>query len=140
MPCASAPESHIIVIIDRPGLTIPGFGSTNGWPVRSICSNIRLISCMSADTVRASISRMRDFCGVRLSAATKPASRSATLSSMTRPLPERDDCTTAIPALAASFRAAFCAGDGEPDGKPAEMRPFAPAANAAATSAASAPA
>src|ERR1700734_1938945 len=96
-------------------------------------SNMRLISLVSDETVSAIISRMRAFCGVRLSAATNPASRSATLSSMTRPLPERDDCTTTIPALTACFSAAFWAGDGDPDGKPAETIPLAPAAIAAST-------
>src|ERR1700709_2579175 len=118
-------------------LLLPRYDSCSA--LHQYVSNIRLISLVSDETVSAIISRMRAFCGVRLSAATNPASRSATLSSITRPLPDRDDCTTTTPALAACSSAAF-AVDGAPEGNPAETIPFAPAATAASTNIASAPA
>ena len=75
-------------------------------------SKIRRISPVSALTVKASISKIRAFCGVSVSAATKPALRRDTLSSITRPLPAREAWITATPALTASFSAPSCAGAG----------------------------
>ena len=52
-------------------------------------------------SVKASARRMRLFCGLRLSALTKPASRSA-FRSAARPLPARVACTTTVPPRAAA--------------------------------------
>lgn len=90
-------------------------------------------------TVSASISRMRAFWADSVSAPMKPAERRETAESITRPLPEREDWTTTTPFWTAAFSASFCPGEGEPEGKPAETMPFAPAATAASTSAPSAP-
>src|SRR6185295_18617054 len=74
----------------------------------------------------ASIANTLAFCGLRLSAATKPASRSS-LRWMTLPLPARLHCTTRTPRLAAAISAPRCAGVARPGGMPATTIPLTPA-------------
>ena len=85
------------------------------------------------------MSRMRAFCGVRLSVVTLPGACDAP-SPGTRPLPTREQWATAIPARVASLNASSCAGGTRPGANPAATMPRAPASIQALTAAPSAPA
>ncbi len=98
-----------------------------------------MIASGSLVTVNASASRILAFCGLRLSAIRKPASRSLVPRNV-RPDPARVDCTTTIPCLAASVSASISPGGQKPGANPPAMMPRAPAAMKARTAAPSPPA
>ena len=88
---------------------------------------MRAISAGSELTVKARASRIRAFCGLRLSATKKPASAMRVVRK-TRPEPARQDIATTTPAACAASRARAIAGVTKPGAKPAVTMPFAPAA------------
>ena len=85
------------------------------------------------------MARMRAFWGRRLSATTKPRSRSVVRGS-TRPLPARLDSTTSTPCLRAWTRASFSAAVVTPGAIDATTIARAPAATKASMAVPSAPA
>ena len=82
---------------------------------------------------------MRAFCGVSVSLDKNPASRIATLLSITRPFPERDACYYENARLGRTRQRLLLQGCGRSGGEAADTMPFAPAAITASTSTASAP-
>src|SRR6185437_4177931 len=117
---------HVARVMGRNGYMMDHGWFSPGQYVR----NMRAISCRSAVTVNASESRMRAFCGFRLSAIRKPAVASR-VPRKVRPDPARVHCTTMTSLVAASRSASNSPGGAKPGAKPAEMMPRAPAATKA---------